>query len=68
MKTYARQCAKALVGGVVSGLALAADAAADAEGITSGEWWRIAAAAAAVAYGVWQTDNGPEYAHKHAAE
>jgi hypothetical protein len=58
MKAAARSCAKAIVGGLVTGLALAADAAADPEGITSGEWWRVAAATAAAAYAVWQTSNG----------
>jgi hypothetical protein len=67
MKATAAACAKAIVGGVakaivggvVTGLAMAAEAAADQDGITSGEWWRVAAATAAAAYAVWQMPNTP---------
>jgi hypothetical protein len=68
VKALAASCAKAIVGGAVTGLAMAAEAAADQDGITAGEWWRIAAAAAAAGYAVWQTPNQDNYDPAHAAE
>jgi len=49
--------AKAIVGGIVSGLAAGVTATAADDAISVGEWWAIAAAAAAAAYAVWQTPN-----------
>lgn len=68
MKAYARQCAKAVMGGVVAALGAGVTATLEDDRVSTGEWWAIASAGAAAAYAVWQTSNGPEYAAKHAAE
>lgn len=67
MKATLRSCAKAIVGGLVAAVGAGATAATD-DVITVGEWWTIAATGLAALYAVWQTDNGPEYAARHAPD
>lgn len=67
MKSYARSCAKAIVGGLVAAVGAGATAATD-DVISAGEWWTIAATGLAALYAVWQTDNGDAYAARHTTD
>lgn len=65
MKAYLGTVSKAIVGGLVAAAGAGATAAAD-DVVTVGEWWTIAAAGLAVAYGVWQTpDTRSAYQPEH---